>query len=245
MSAVNRTVLFALLLALLPIGFAEAQSRRERPWPEASASTEAKRAFLIERFLSTLPDDQFLASERKLSTMNAEQVDALVAHFRRQYEAYGSELAVARAHLAQAEEYRNDLSRSVEAAGGGYGGGAGNAVGGGGNGVGYRPVVTWLPEGASLGVGAVVSPDRRYVRINAQPFFSSVGPVQTFQFHSGPSYGYGAPNFYFVPGYGYYYNPTPTYYQAGGYSPQPRGGSGVRRVQPAAPNQGRLNRGNR
>jgi hypothetical protein len=52
---------------------------------------------------------------------------------------------------------------------------------------GFQPVIAWLPEGASLGVGAVVSPDRRYVRITAAPFFSSVGPVRTFNF--------GQPNF--------------------------------------------------
>ena len=51
--------------------------------------------------------------------------------------------------------------------------------------VGFAPVVTWLPEGASLGVSAVVSPDRRYVRIGAAPFFSRVERVDTFNFHTG------------------------------------------------------------
>ncbi|MCH8921977.1 MAG: hypothetical protein IIA67_02375 [Planctomycetes bacterium] len=55
---------------------------------------------------------------------------------------------------------------------------------------GLQPVIAWLPEGASLGVGAVVSPDRRYVRITAAPFFSSVGPVRTFNFGS-PAFGHG------------------------------------------------------
>ena len=55
---------------------------------------------------------------------------------------------------------------------------------------GFQPVIAWLPDGASLGVGAVVSPDRRYVRITAAPFFSSVGPVRTFNFGS-PAFGHG------------------------------------------------------
>jgi len=50
---------------------------------------------------------------------------------------------------------------------------------------GFAPVITWLPSGTTLNVGAVVSPDRRYVRINAIPFFSQVGPVRTFNFKTG------------------------------------------------------------
>jgi hypothetical protein len=51
--------------------------------------------------------------------------------------------------------------------------------------VGYRPIITTLPSGASLSAGAVVSPDRRYVRINAAPFFSSVGPVYNYNLKTG------------------------------------------------------------
>jgi hypothetical protein len=54
-----------------------------------------------------------------------------------------------------------------------------------GGGVGYLPVVTWLPEGAALGASAVVSPDRRHVRVSAAPFFSSVGPVYTYNLNTG------------------------------------------------------------
>ena len=53
--------------------------------------------------------------------------------------------------------------------------------------VGYQRVIGWLPSGTSLGVGAVVSPDRRYVRVSAAPFFSQVGPVRTFNFRTGKS----------------------------------------------------------
>jgi hypothetical protein len=51
--------------------------------------------------------------------------------------------------------------------------------------VGYQPVITTLPEGANMVATAVISADRRYVRITATPFFSTVGPVDTFNFATG------------------------------------------------------------
>jgi hypothetical protein len=49
--------------------------------------------------------------------------------------------------------------------------------------VGFRPVITVLPQGAWFSVNAaVVSADRRYVRIGITPFFSVVGAVDTFNF---------------------------------------------------------------
>jgi hypothetical protein len=81
---------------------------------------------------------------------------------------------------------------------------------------GYAPVITTLPSGASLGASAVVSPDRRYVRISAQPFFSQVNGFSTFNMATGETRYYSL-----VPG------------QGGGivpYSPMP-----VPMVQPIAP----------
>jgi hypothetical protein len=51
--------------------------------------------------------------------------------------------------------------------------------------VGYQPIVSTLPEGVNLYARAVVSADRRYVRITAVPLFSGVGNVTTFNFSSG------------------------------------------------------------
>ena len=48
--------------------------------------------------------------------------------------------------------------------------------------VGFQPVITMLPQGASLSASAVVSGDRRYVRIGLTPFFSTIGNVDTFNF---------------------------------------------------------------
>jgi hypothetical protein len=51
--------------------------------------------------------------------------------------------------------------------------------------VGYRPVITTLPEGANMTATAVISADRRYVRITAVPLFSQVGDVIVFSLQSG------------------------------------------------------------
>jgi general secretion pathway protein D len=47
----------------------------------------------------------------------------------------------------------------------------------------HQPVVVVLNEGTSLSVQAVVSPDRRFVRLTMIPFFSSIGDVSTFTFN--------------------------------------------------------------
>jgi general secretion pathway protein D len=48
--------------------------------------------------------------------------------------------------------------------------------------VAQQPVVVVLSEGTSLSVQAVVSPDRRFVRLTLIPFFSTIGDVDTFTF---------------------------------------------------------------
>ncbi|HMO14184.1 MAG TPA: hypothetical protein PKD64_07600 [Pirellulaceae bacterium] len=45
-----------------------------------------------------------------------------------------------------------------------------------------QPVITWLPEGTQLNVQAVVSPDRRFVRMQLVPFFSKIESVSEFRF---------------------------------------------------------------
>ncbi len=53
--------------------------------------------------------------------------------------------------------------------------------------VGYQPVIITLPEGANFMATAVVSADRRYVRITSVPFFSAIDKVTTFNYSSGAS----------------------------------------------------------
>ena len=59
--------------------------------------------------------------------------------------------------------------------------------------VAYMPIVTWLPQGTQLTANAVVSPDRRYVRMSLNPIFSSIGPVYHYNMSNGayyrPNYG--------------------------------------------------------
>ena len=51
--------------------------------------------------------------------------------------------------------------------------------------VGYQPVIQTLPAGASLSATAVVSADRRYVRVSCSPFFSGIGNVFTYNTTDG------------------------------------------------------------
>jgi general secretion pathway protein D len=46
----------------------------------------------------------------------------------------------------------------------------------------YQPVITVLSEGQALTVQAVVSADRRFVRLTVVPFFSTIGDVSEFRF---------------------------------------------------------------
>ena len=52
-------------------------------------------------------------------------------------------------------------------------------------GVQYIPQVTWVPSGMSLGAGAVVSPDRRHVRMSLSPAFYSIPRVDTYNLQTG------------------------------------------------------------
>jgi general secretion pathway protein D len=48
--------------------------------------------------------------------------------------------------------------------------------------VAHQPIITILPDGTNLNVQAVVSEDRRFVRLNLVPMFSQISEVKTFQF---------------------------------------------------------------
>jgi hypothetical protein len=127
--------------------------------------------------------------EAKVAQMSPERVDALLKIYQKRDELRRQEsVHEARRQLAASQAYRDMLVRDYQ-----------NrlaAARAGGRGVGYAPVITWLPEGTSLGASAVVSPDRRYVRMNLQPFFSRVIGVDTFNFRTGETRRvYGGPNY--------------------------------------------------
>ena len=54
-----------------------------------------------------------------------------------------------------------------------------------GNAVGFQPEIAVLPVGATMSVNAVISADRRYVRITALPFFSNIRAVVQFNLQTG------------------------------------------------------------
>jgi hypothetical protein len=54
-------------------------------------------------------------------------------------------------------------------------------------GVGYMPVIQTLPEGTMMFASAVISADRRYVRITPSPQFSTIRSVTTFSIQGGAS----------------------------------------------------------
>jgi general secretion pathway protein D len=51
----------------------------------------------------------------------------------------------------------------------------------------HAPVIVVLSEGTSLSVQAVVSNDRRFVRLTLVPFFSQIGDVEEFTFNGKKS----------------------------------------------------------
>ena len=51
--------------------------------------------------------------------------------------------------------------------------------------VGYRPMITWLPEGTVMGVRGYVTPDRRKVIIGGNFGFYGIQGVNTFNFRTG------------------------------------------------------------
>jgi hypothetical protein len=53
--------------------------------------------------------------------------------------------------------------------------------------VGYRPVIQNFPTGANFSSNAVISADRRYVRVSPSPTFSQITSVSTFNFVTGNS----------------------------------------------------------
>jgi hypothetical protein len=58
--------------------------------------------------------------------------------------------------------------------------------------VGYRPVITQIPSGATFSDNAVISADRRYVRVSPSPNFQQITEVNTFNFVTGQGAQQGA-----------------------------------------------------
>lgn len=65
----------------------------------------------------------------------------------------------------------------------------GRIIPAGGAETGYQPIVNVIPEGITENAMAVISGDRRYVRIRATPLFQTIADVFTFSFNGNGSNG--------------------------------------------------------
>jgi hypothetical protein len=128
--------------------------------------------------------------------------------------AAGAQLAVNRQILAQqlaAAADPQSMSDLAQARLNGGGLGAQPFLGAGA--IGYQPIIMWLPSGANCMMSAVVSADRRYVRVTVNPIFSGVSKVDTFNTSSGATGTQGGNN-------------NNTGNTGAGFSPSSGGGSG-------------------
>jgi len=88
--------------------------------------------------------------------------------------------------LAAAADQRALADLSLSSGGNNGGGNVFNPFAAlGGNAVGYQPVIITLPEGANMAASAVISADRRYVRITTVPLFSGIAEVNVFNMATG------------------------------------------------------------
>jgi hypothetical protein len=162
---------------------------------------EEKRAWLRKQVVKGLRNSrQVRHAQAQVDAMTPQQIEVLANALLSQQFPPNEQQALQQAQmeLQRARWLRQMLERELWARRYGYG-----------NGVGYMPVITWLPQGTTMGARAVVSGDRRYVRVSPQPFFSNIGPVYTYNLNTGetrlqPPYrdpAYGSPQNYGYPQY--------------------------------------------
>jgi hypothetical protein len=127
---------------------------------EAAAwSNQEKRAWLYEKLVAPVQNAALVQSyTAKLAAMNGAELDQTIASYQQQL-AY-------RQRLLQQQWQLQNRQRLIQQNG-------------------FRPIVTWLPTGTNLSARAVVSADRRYVRMSLAPFFSSIPRVDTFNYTTG------------------------------------------------------------
>jgi len=161
-----------LLLPFLSTTYLSAQTIREARPLTMSEKRDHLRDVLV---LSLRSESHKREVVDKLARMSAREIDELYTHYTTRRQAMSEQiLQQAQLELEQARAYREHLERRYrqQLLARQYGRRP----------TGFAPVVTWLPQGAQLGASAVISPDRRHVRVSAQPFFSSIGNVDTFTF---------------------------------------------------------------
>jgi hypothetical protein len=145
------------------------------------AATEKRREWLRKHLTAGQHDREKLAQlNAQLDSLNDQQIDIAAVRMLEQLDKRRSRDKLNRANgdLARALKTRETLRRMAAAR---HGAMVPSPAG-------FYPVITVLPTGASLTASAVVSPDRRHVRVNVNPFFSSIGPVDTFNFYTGETH---------------------------------------------------------
>ena len=170
------------------LGAADKKADAKRP---VLRSTAEKRRWLREQLSSGVKNKrELLQLQGKVDQLTPQQVDVLTnavlaqqlpadeqpQQVQQQMQQFNQQqqevMQQANQELARLQFLRQALENEIWLRNAGYG-------------VGYMPVVTWLPEGTWFGAGANISPDGRYARINANPFYSSVGPVYTYNLNNG------------------------------------------------------------
>ncbi len=155
-----------------------ARPSQERLAEVRRAATEKRREWLRKHLTAELRDkNQIVQLNAQLDRLDDRQVDIAAVRLQEQLDRRSSRDVTSRAarNLARARETRDRLRRMAAAR---YAAAAASRRG-------FFPVITVLPQGVSMTASAVVSPDRRHVRITVNPFFSSIGPVDTFNFFTG------------------------------------------------------------
>ncbi|MFP6620587.1 MAG: hypothetical protein VB877_14670 [Pirellulaceae bacterium] len=129
----------------------------------AAWTNQQKRAWIYERLVAPVQNAALAqAYTAKLAAMNGGQLDQTIASYQRQL-SYQQQLVYQQRLLQQQQQYRQRLLQQN----------------------GFRPIVTWLPTGTNFSASAVVSADRRHVRMSLAPFFSSIPRVDTFNYSTG------------------------------------------------------------
>lgn len=130
--------------------------------------------------------DALLVFEVKSGQRVEEVADAQLAHLRDVQRDLRGQVLAQFAEGPGTGQVLSDLFSDVERLTGGVNSPlARNGFVRGGQAVGFRPEITTLPEGATVLGIAIISADRRYVRITPLPIFSQVGDVTTFNFVTG------------------------------------------------------------
>ena len=127
-------------------------------------SDQQKRAWLYEKLVAPVQNAALAQTyTAKLAAMNGLQLDKTIASYQQQ-------LAYRQRLLQQQWQQQQWLLQNRQ--------GMMQQNG-------FRPIVTWLPTGTNFSARAVVSPDRRHVRMSLAPFFSSIPRVDTFNYSTG------------------------------------------------------------